>query len=384
MRDDLGIMRLNWILFAVGLACLDGRAWVMADQELATAIQVLRGVGPEGRGNQEAAAAWKSLVARDQGALIPILQGMDGANDLASNWLRGAADALASRALEKRIPLPLAGLGEFLLETSHSPKGRRLAYELLNRFDPPAAQLILPGLLHDPAPELRRDAIQRLMNEAAVAKEVGRKEVAMVVLRQALGAARDPDQLDALSKSIREFGGNVDLPGLFGFLLDWRIAGPFDSTKGVGFEAVYPPEKGVDWSAEYDGKNGKVVWKPFKSQHEFGIVDVNKVCGLLKEAAAYAYTEFVSDRARPVELRLGCKNAWKIWVNGKYLFGRDEYHRGMEIDQYRMTTELQAGTNRILVKLCQNDQKEDWTVEWEFQLRICDPNGAPVRSVSKQ
>ena len=39
---------------------------------------------------------------------------------------------------------------------------------------------------------------------------------------------------------------------------------------------------------------------------------------------------FLSEKARPAELRLGCKNGWKIWLNGKLIFGRDEYHRGAE------------------------------------------------------
>ncbi|MEZ5327020.1 MAG: hypothetical protein R3F19_18375 [Verrucomicrobiales bacterium] len=29
----------------------------------------------------------------------------------------------------------------------------------------------------------------------------------------------------------------------------------------------------------------------------------------------------------------GSKNAWKIWLNGELIFGRDEYHRGAAIDQ---------------------------------------------------
>ena len=99
--------------------------------------------------------------------------------------------------------------------------------------------------------------------------------------------------------------------------------------------------------------------------------------------AGYAYAEFNSESKRPVELRLGCKNAWKVWLNGKFLFGRDEYHRGMEIDQYRMAGELKKGKNVILVKICQNEQTEQWTKEWEFQLRVTDPLGAVVASLKK-
>ena len=82
-----------------------------------------------------------------------------------------------------------------------------------------------------------------------------------------------------------------------------------------------------------------------------------------------------------------CIRDRKIWLNGKLVFGRDEYHRGQRIDQYKMPIELLKGPNTILVKLCQNEQKQDWTVQWEFQLRVCDATGAAIlatnRGVSK-
>jgi len=40
--------------------------------------------------------------------------------------------------------------------------------------------------------------------------------------------------------------------------------------------------------------------------------------------------------------------------------------------------DLKPGRNALLVKLCQNEQVEDWTVEWEFQLRITDSLGTPI------
>ena len=69
-----------------------------------------------------------------------------------------------------------------------------------------------------------------------------------------------------------------------------------------------------------------------------------------------------------------------FWLNGQLLFGRDEYHRGMEIDQYRLAANLLPGKNVILIKCTQNEQKEDWTKEWEFQVRITDAEGTPLAS----
>ena len=114
------------------------------------------------------------------------------------------------------------------------------------------------------------------------------------------------------------------------------------------------------------------------------MVDMNQPCGKLKEVAAYATMDFFSEQARPVELRLGGKNSWKVWLNGKFLFGRDEYHTDTEVDQYPMPAQLQPGRNTILVKVCQNEEVAEWTNEWEFQLRVTDSLGTPILSASNR
>jgi hypothetical protein len=186
--------------------------------------------------------------------------------------------------------------------------------------------------------------------------------------------------VEDIAKRLKDLGQPVDLPNLFGFIAEWKVVGPFDNTGGKGFESVYPPEQKIDFAAEYDGKTGKVRWKNYVTRHKHGMVDINQPCGKLKGVAAYATTDFFSERAQSVELRLGGKNSWKVWLNGKFLFGRDEYHTGAEIDQYPMPAQLQPGRNTILVKVCQNEQTEQWTNEWEFQLRVTDSLGTPLVS----
>ena len=48
-----------------------------------------------------------------------------------------------------------------------------------------------------------------------------------------------------------------------------------------------------------------------------------------------------------------------------------------------MPVTLQKGLNSILLKLCQNEQKQDWTVQWEFQLRVCDSTGTAVLATNR-
>jgi hypothetical protein len=347
------------------------------------ALRTLREVGPEGRGNAEAAEAWQQLSAADARSLPAILAGMDGANELALNWLRAAVDVVATRELSKGGKLPVNALEKFIKDTRHHPRGRRLAYELVQRADAKTAAQMLPGMLDDPSAELRRDAVQQVMNDASALRVSGRSNDAVGRFQVALKSARDVDQVEGIAKHLKELGRPVQLPGVFGWLTAWKVVGPFDSKDGAGFEKVYPPETGVDLKAEYDGLSGKVRWQELQSTNDYGLVDFNKPFGALKGAAGYAYAEFNSDKARPVELRLGCKNAWKIWVNGQFLFGRDEYHRGMEIDQYRVNAQLKPGKNTLLVKMCQNEQKEDWTKEWEFQLRVTDALGTPIVSAKR-
>lgn len=353
------------------------------------ALKVIKAVGPEGRGNEEASAAWKQLSTGKAESIPSLLAAMDGANDLALNWLRSAIDVIADRESQTGGKLPLPELGAFLLDTRHNPKARRLAFDLLGKADAAVADKLVPGMLQDPSVELRREAVGRLMDEAAKTTKAGQKETATVLYQQALQGARDPDQVDEIAKQMKELGRTVDLPRHFGFLMDWRVIGPFENTGRKGFGTVFPPEQAIDLAAEYDGKPEaggvarKVKWTEFKSADPYGKVDFNKPLGALKEVTAYALAEFESETDRPAELRLGSKNGWKIWLNGDFLFGRDEYHRGAEIDQYRLPVSLKKGKNRILMKICQNEQTEDWTVEWEFQLRVCDATGTAILAMNR-
>jgi len=370
------------LALALGLICAAALPAVAAPK-LADSIKVIRAVGPEGLGNAQASAAWKDISSAKASDLPAILAGMDGANELALNWLRAAVDSVAARELAAGRKLPVAALEKFVNDTKHDSRARYLAYDLIRRVDTAKAESLIAKLQDDPSTELRRDAVQRQLDAAAALAKSGKTNDAVAQYQTAIKSARDADQVDEIAKTLKKLGSPVSLPSVFGWVTDWKVIGPFDNKDRAGFEKVFPPEQGIDLAAEYDGLNGKVKWQDFKTTDDYGMVDLNKPLGALKEVTGYAYAEFHADKARPVELRIGCKNGWKVWLNGKYLFGRDEYHRGAEIDQYRLAGELKPGKNVILVKLTQNEQTEKWTVEWEFQMRVTDALGTPIASAKK-
>jgi len=366
-----------------------GLIWMVATSEAAMAplpsaleapVRVVRAVGPEGQGNAEATAAWQRLAEAPADAVPGLLTSMDGANEYAINWLRSAIETVVQREAAAGRVVPVPALEAVLQDPSHHPRGRRMAYELIARVQPERARTLLPGFLNDPGTELRREAVAAVVSEAEARAAAGDKEAATAGYRKALGHAREADQVDALAQKLRDLGETVDLREILGWVTRWQVIGPFDNTGGAGFAHAFSPESATEASGEHSGKTGPVRWQAFETKDDHGMVDFNKPLSPLKEVTGYALTEFWSDTARPAELRLGCKNGWKVWWNGKFLFGRDEYHRAAEMDQYRLPVQIQAGKNILLVKCCQNEQTEDWTKEWEFQLRVTDPQGSPIRS----
>ncbi|MBX3731518.1 MAG: hypothetical protein KF791_02865 [Verrucomicrobiae bacterium] len=347
---------------------------------LETAAGTVRSVGPEGRGHEAAAAAWSVLAGAPVAAVPGLLAAMDGANDYALNWLRSAVETVVQRGAASGQVVALADLEAFVGDTGHHPRARRMAFELLQGQDPVRASVLLDQFLNDPGTEMRRDAVARLAGRAAALAESGDTAGAVASFRRALAAAREADQVDELAQKLRGLGEPVDLRETFGWVTRWKVIGPFDNSGGGGFSSSFPPEESVDLAAEHGGKGVRVRWQDYETLDEYGLVDFNRPLSPLKEVTGYAWTEFWSETGRPAQIRLGCKNGWKVWVNGQFLFGRDEYHRAAEMDQYRLPFELRPGRNTILVKCCQNEQTEDWTREWEFQLRVTDAEGTPIRS----
>lgn len=357
-----------------------GTAAVADDVDVKSLSKAINNVGPKGEGHQAAIAAWQQLSKADAEQVPAILAEIDPANALAVNWMRAAVDSIVQRAMERGDELPTGKLTDFLLDTGHAPKARRAAYELLLIVDPSVKSKLIPQLLNDPSMELRRDAVADALAKASSQLANGDEDEAIVMFQRALDAARDQDQVDAAAEQLRKLGQTVDLPTHFGFITSWHLIAPFDNTDKSGFDVAYGPERKVDLDAEYQGKDGVVKWTRHSTDDQYGTVDLNEALGKFKGAVAYAYAEFESLDERSIELRLGCINANKVWLNGELLTANEVYHSNTFLDQYIGRGRLKQGTNSILLKICQNEQTESWAQRWQFQLRVCDELGTAVLS----
>jgi hypothetical protein len=347
---------------------------------LEKSLAAIRAVDKQAAGHEEAQRAMQVVIAAQAADLPAILKALDQASPLAENWLRNAFETVADRSLKQKGPLPKEQLEAFVRDASHNPRARRLAYEWLIKVDPTASARLIPTMLLDPAPEFRRDAVALRIGDAAKIDASHDKAQAIKVYREALSGALDDDQVKTIAQALEKLGEKVDIAKHFAFLTQYSVIGPFDNRAGRGLEAVYPPEKEIQLGAKYDGQVGPVNWNPLQSVGDYGMVDIAKQVKNYKGSVMYLLTGFESPNARRVELRLGTDNAWKLWVNGQLLFTRNEYHRGMAIDQYRIPVTMKAGKNVILLKICQNEQTEEWAQEYQFQLRVCDSSGRGIRS----
>jgi hypothetical protein len=376
---------LHWIrsalplaALAAGLALAPARA---ADDELTRALATIKAVTKEGKGNEDAGPAWKTLVSKGEPALFPTLEAFNEDNPTATNWLRAAVDAIAEKEKAAGRALPAKELEAFTKNTTFAPSARRVAYELLVAQDPAAKDRLLPGFLNDKSPDLRRDAIAR---ELGILEKAARPTIKSD-LEKLFAYTRDKDQVDLLAKKLTDNGGKASVSEHFGFVTHAKLVGPFDNTAGKAFTTVYPPETATDTNGTFKGKNGmQVKWITASTTDKYGQFDLNKLLDKptdierYRETAAYARAIIVADREMPCDIRITSITSVQLFLNGKKIHEHDEYHHGAPFDGIIGKGTLKKGENVVLLKVLQNNQNEDWARVWFFQMRLCDATGGPL------
>jgi hypothetical protein len=136
---------------------------------------------------------------------------------------------------------------------------------------------------------------------------------------------------------------------------DWSYAGPF-ANAGRGFDTVYPPEKGVDLKTKYKGKNNEpVAWRPGK----FTDGQINNLALFRdnNDAVVYLHRTITCKAPMKLPVSLGSDDGLAVWLNGKKLVSQN-VNRACAPDQARVTFDLKAGANELLLKVTQGGG--DW------------------------
>jgi hypothetical protein len=106
---------------------------------------------------------------------------------------------------------------------------------------------------------------------------------------------------------------------------------------------------GVDLKAGYKSGEKTVKWKRFTANSR-GFVSLGEAAGKESWAVAYGYAEVESVHPRECVLKVGSNDGIKIWLNGKVVH-EHEVVRGYTANEDATTVRLEAGVNRIIVKV---------------------------------
>ena len=350
------------------------------DDHLAAIAQV----GPNGAGSEAARKARAALSGQEIAILPRLLTAMDTPNLVAANWYRTIYEDVLARELAKPEPqLPLGFCAEYVRNPERQGRARRLVLALLESRQPGTTSAFLKDQLNDR--EFRSEAVELTLRTGDAAKAAGDTAGAKAAYQKGFHSARDAEQIRAAAGRLAGVGTQVSIVKHMGFMTEWYLLGPFDAPEYSGFAKVFPPEEKVDLNAEYKGKAGTPIrWKRFSVPDAMGQMNLIDAIDSAKEAVGYAYTEFESPRDQAVQMRCGADDNCSVWINGKKIFGRDQWLNGTRLDRFVAPAHLVAGKNVMLVKICQGPQHKDPEVpnNWSLQLRLCDAEGAGVDAKS--
>ena len=133
----------------------------------------------------------------------------------------------------------------------------------------------------------------------------------------------------------------------------WYLLGPFDNVGGRGFDTAYPPEKGVDLSAECEGLGGrKLSWR---RMDDFKDGQANNLSLFDKNDAVCAYVCREIESPGPVRLTagFGSDDGLAVWLNGEKVLSRN-VDRPCNLGDDHATLPLRPGRNVLLLKVTQN------------------------------
>ena len=133
---------------------------------------------------------------------------------------------------------------------------------------------------------------------------------------------------------------------------------------GVSEESINPNEGDI---------NGGKTWTRFDSGNPY--IDLSEYCDGADYGACYAFARVYASAQTSCQLWMGYDDGARVWLNGNEII-YDNRYGGFEIDMTKVNVTLQAGENRLLIKI------SEWMGDHGFTARLCTPEGGVVEGLS--
>jgi len=182
--------------------------------------------------------------------------------------------------------------------------------------------------------------------------------------------------LEAIKKLTR-LGVHYKLADRNGFLTTWWMIGPFPCRDFRAAKQAWFPEREIHLKKAYQVEGRRLRWRLEHSRHRKGWVVLNNRFKPNNKVLAYCYTELTSEGEQDIQFIFGRDDGLTLWLNGQALYDVHNRH-GAADEEFALQARLAKGINRILVK------SSEGRANWEFYLRITDPQGKPLRSPARR
>lgn len=124
----------------------------------------------------------------------------------------------------------------------------------------------------------------------------------------------------------------------------WHSIGPFGAGSfEAAFDAQFAPEKNIDLAAVIGEE--QLAWR---EQPQWTDGEIHALQG--DNSATYLFREIKSPTERELTLSFGSDDGLIVWLNGEEAL-RKKVNRGVAKDQDKVTVKLNAGGNRLLLKI---------------------------------
>ncbi len=144
---------------------------------------------------------------------------------------------------------------------------------------------------------------------------------------------------------------------------DWMYCGAFPNN----FDKAFVPEKEVDFTKTYAGKEGQVGWK--KGNFKDGAINNLAIFGkgeLNTDASVYLAREITCSDSTELPISLGSDDGLLVFANGEKLLAENT-GRACTPDQHHLILNLQKGKNILLLKVTQGGG------DWAYYFKAGEP-----------
>ena len=181
------------------------------------------------------------------------------------------------------------------------------------------------------------------------------------------------DRIQKLSEKVRRYELNAFVQ-MLGFVERFKVIGPFGGKGADSFNAIFPPEKKIDFNAQYAGSIDQVDWRTSPTDPT-GYLNFLDHLSPSDWVCAYAYCKVVSPDARAVQIRLGTNDTATLWFNGEKILSKN-VERSAAPDSDILPIRLRKGENAILIKVCNTE------FNWGLYLRVTDHDGTALEDLT--